>query len=366
MQQIYTESFLKGYARKTMRSIQDITQHPSKHIIEHRVKVLSFYDDYGAAATRRAFGVSRSTVFLWKQKLATGHGQLSALAPGSRAPKTRRRRTTDFRITDFIVEQRRRHPRLSKDKLAVLLRPACLAWGVNPPSASTVGRILGDLKQQGLLPKGSKLTVSGATGRLLERKTKPKLKKQRRSGYQPTRPGDMVQIDTIVKFINGIRRYVITAVDYHGRFAFAYGYTSPSSSNAADFLGKLQAVAPFTVKRVHHDNGSEFYKHFVKACEQQNVIQLWNYPKKPQHNGMVERLNRSIQDEFIDWHLDDLAYDLDSFNHHLMDWLVWYNTKRPHYSLNLKSPMQYLLDLLQLKPAESNMLWTDTLPLRIR
>lgn len=357
---VFMTGFMKGYARKAM-NIQDITQHPYKHIIDKRVKILSFYDRYGLEATKEAFGVSRSTIFLWKQKLVRNRGQLAALAPRDRAPKSRRRRTVDERITRFIIEQRSEHPRLSKDKLAVLLAPACLGWGLVVPSASTVGRILGDLKAQGRLPKGAKLTISGTTGRLLERKTKPRLKKQRRNGYRPTEPGDMLQVDTVVKFINGIRRYILTAVDYQGRFAFAYGYTSPSSANAADFLLKLQAVTPFSVKRVHHDNGSEFYKHFVAACEQQSVIQLWNYPKKPQHNGMVERLNRSIQDEFIDWHLDELAYDLDRFNHQLMDWLVWYNTKRPHYGLQLKSPMQYLLDLLQLPTRESNMLWTDTL-----
>jgi len=356
---VFIFGFVKGYARKAM-NIQDITHHPYKHIIEQRVKIISFYDDYGAEATKRAFSVGRSTVFLWKQRLKANEGCLSSLAPGNRAPHIRRSRTVDSRITSFIVTQRTEHPRLSKDKLAVLLQSECLVWELKTPSSSTIGRLLSDLKQQGRLPRGVKLTMSGATGRLIERKAKPRIKKRRRAGYQPQKPGDMLQIDTIVKFINGIKRYVITAVDYQGRFAFAYGYTSPSSANAADFLVKLQAVAPFSIKRVHHDNGSEFYKHFVAACERQSVVQLWNYPKKPQHNGMVERLNRTVQDEFIDWHLQDLAYDLDDFNRQLMDWLIWYNTKRPHYGLQLKSPMQYLLDLLQLPIQESNMLWTDT------
>ena len=362
--QLFIFGGLAGYARD-MNNL-DITHHKDRAIIEHRIKVLLFYDHYGREATKEAFGVARSTVFLWKQKLQKAHGRLEALAPGSKAPHVRRSRQVDKRITNFIIEQRAYHPRLSKDKLAVLLVAPCGQWAINCPSASTVGRILNDLKHQGRLPAGARLTVSGATGRLIERRKKPSLTKQRRAGYQPKVPGDMLQIDTVVKFINGIRRYVITAVDYHGRFAFAYGYRSPSSANAADFLVKLQAVAPFTVRRVHHDNGSEFYKHFAAVCERQQVVQLWNYPKKPQHNGMVERLNRSIQDEFIDWHLDELAYDLVTFNQLLMDWLIWYNTIRPHFSLKLKSPMQYLLDLLQLPTRESNMLWTDTRCLQIR
>ncbi len=356
---VFMFGFVKGYARSAM-NYSNITHHPLRHVIERRVKIITFYDRYGANATKEAFDVSRSTVFLWKKTLREHHGRLDALAPASRAPKRKRQRIVDPRIASFIVEQRSRHPRLGKDKLAVLLLPYCVQHAIDPPSASTVGRIVNDLKKQGRLPVGAKLSLHGTTGKLHEQKRRTKLKKRRRAGYQPQAPGDMLQLDTIVKFINGIRRYVITAVDYQARFGFAYGYSSPSSANAADFLAKLQAVAPFTVRHVHHDNGSEFYKHFVIACERSNVVQLWNWPKKPQLNGRVERFNRTAQDEFIDWRLDDLAYDLDNFNHELMDWLLWYNTERPHHSLKLKNPMQHMLELLQLPTQESNMLCTDT------
>ncbi|NJK71778.1 MAG: hypothetical protein HC932_06130 [Thermales bacterium] len=40
-----------------------------------------------------------------------------------------------------------------------------------------------------------------------------------------------------------------------------------------------------------------------------------------------------------------------------MQHLVWYNTKRPHLSLDLKSPLQYVLDNDQ----NSRMWWTSTL-----
>ncbi|NJK71857.1 MAG: hypothetical protein HC932_06535 [Thermales bacterium] len=39
-----------------------------------------------------------------------------------------------------------------------------------------------------------------------------------------------------------------------------------------------------------------------------------------------------------------------------MQHLVWYNTKRPHLSLDLKSPLQYVLDNDQ----NSRMWWTST------
>ena len=357
--QLFIGGALAGYASKAMNS-SNITHHKDRAIIGHRIKVLTFYDRYGAAATEEAFGASRSTVFLWKQKLKTGHGYLETLAPGSRAPKRRRKRTIDPLVTDRIVTQRELHPRLGKDKLQELLRPVCMRAGISCPSVSTIGRLLNDLKAQGRLPKHAKLSVDARTGRLHARSSKPKLTKQRRGDYYPSLPGDLVQIDCVIKFINGLRRYVISAIDYNSEFAFSMAYSSLSSAKAKDFLHKFMAVAPFEVHRVQTDNGSEFYKLFHATCESLELTHYWNYPRSPRMNAKIERFNRTVQEEFIDYHLDDIAYDPGSFNYQLMDWLLWYNTERPHWTLKLKSPLRAMLDALQLPTAESNMLWTDT------
>ena len=87
-------------------------------------------------------------------------------------------------------------------------------------------------------------------------------------------------------------------------------------------------------------------------------ILLFNYPRHPQTNAYIERFNSTLQEEFINYHQSDLAYDLNQFNHKLIDYLLWYNTKRPHWALKFKSPIQYIIN--NLKPQESNMLWTDT------
>jgi len=356
---VFMYGFVTGYARKAMY-IQDITHHKDRATIEHRLKVLNFYDRYGPEATKEAFSVSRSTVFLWKSKLNAKQGRLSSLAPGDRAPKTKRTRNVSEVITSFIVAERTKHYRLGKDKLAELLIPICARAGLACPSTSTVGRILSDLKAQGRLSKYQRLGVDARTGRLHERGNKPKLKKERRGSYRPERAGDLVQMDCVIKFVNGIRRYVISAIDYDSEFAFSMGYSSLSSARAKDFLHKFIRVAPFEVKRVQTDNGSEFYKLFHEACTDLNLTHYWNYPKRPTMNAKIERYNRTVQEEFVDWHLDDLSYDIGSFNYQLMDWVLWYNTVRPHHTLKLKSPMRALLDALQLTNRQSNMLWTDT------
>ena len=357
--QLFIGGALKGYASKMMNNL-DITLHKDRKVIEQRIKVIKFYDSYGANATKEAFSVSRSTVYLWKKKLKDGHGRLESLAPKSKAPHRLRRRETSEIIASFIVNERLNHPRLGKDKLAELLKPFCLREGIACPSVSSVGRILGDLKIQGRLPKYQKLSLRGDTGRMYLRNSKPKLKKDRRGSYHPKNAGDLVQIDCVIKFVSNLRRYVISAIDYDSEFAFSMGYSSLSSARAKDFLLKFIAVAPFEVKRVQTDNGSEFYKLFHEACIDLGLTHYWNYPRHPKMNAKIERYNRTIQEEFVDYHLDDLGYDIDSFNYQLMDWLIWYNTERPHWTLRLKSPMKAMLDGLQLEGRQSNMLWTDT------
>ncbi|HET8991416.1 MAG TPA: integrase core domain-containing protein [Candidatus Saccharimonadales bacterium] len=356
---VFMYGFVTGYARKAM-NIQDITHHKDRKVIEHRIKVLNFFDRYGPEATKEAFSVSRSTVFLWKRKLKDGNGQLVALAPASRAPNTRRRRYTPDTVTGYIIKERELHPRLGKAKLREGLKPVCAQAGLTCPSVSTVGRVLSDLKAQGRLPKHVRLTNYGRTRRQLEYKHKSRIKKDRRGDYYPGKPGDLVQLDCVIKFINGIRRYVISAIDYNSEFAFSLAYSSLSSARSKDFLDKFIQVAPFEVKRVQTDNGSEFYKLFHESCEDRSLIHYWNYPRSPRMNAKIERYNRTIQEEFIDYHLDDMADDLGSFNYQLMDWLIWYNTVRPHWTLKLAPPLKAILDRLQLEERQSNMLWTNT------
>ncbi len=50
--------------------------------------------------------------------------------------------------------------------------------------------------------------------------------------------------------------------------------------------------------------------------------------------------------------------EIERFNRQLMDWLLWYNTRRPHWSLGLVSPLRYIVSTLS--EEESQMLWAST------
>ena len=59
-------------------------------------------------------------------------------------------------------------------------------------------------------------------------------------------------------------------------------------------------------------------------------------------NAHVERFDRTIQEEFIDYHQRALALP-DQFNRQRIPWLLWYNAERPHWALKLSSSVQFLL-----------------------
>ena len=80
-----------------------------------------------------------------------------------------------------------------------------------------------------------------------------------------------MQVDSIVRFRDGISRYIITAIDLVSGFASAHGYSSLSSKSALDFFEKLEKVAPFKVSAIQTDNGSEFEKHFREHLERSKI-----------------------------------------------------------------------------------------------
>ncbi len=358
MHQIYVSHCFKKAYIHFMDYVADYLDHPKKAVIEQRLEILKFFDEFGMKATNRAFKKSRSTIFLWKKKLFDAGGKLSALAPGNRAPLHRRKRIVSPFIAQFIIDYRSRHPRADKTTITPVLTAACRKAGIKPVSESTVGRIIRDLKVCGRLPKTSRLRINARNGKLYQIKSHQAFRKERRRGFHPNQPGDLVEMDTVSIFIDGIKRYLFTAIDTKTRFAFAYAYKSNSSANGRDFLKKFTTVAPFAITNIQTDNGSEFLKHFNQSCQDNDLVHFFNYPRHPQSNGHLERFNRTIQEQFADWHLDSL-YEPENFNRILMDYLIWYNTEKPHRGIGKLAPLRYYLDKFS-NPQKSNMLWTLT------
>ena len=315
---------------------------------KQRTRILAFWEKYREQAAKEAFGVSRRTLFRWQKTLQEGSGRLESLNPGSRAPRNKRKRVVDGELGQRIVGIRTLYPRLGKDKVWYILQKKGYQGSI-----STVGRIIADFKKAGKLPGYNLVTVSGKTGRMVARKPKKQRKKLRRpKGYR------VLEVDTVVRFIDGAKRYILTAIDTEKRTAFAAAYTNHGSTSAADFLSKTRSVLPDCPDAIQTDNGSEFSLHFETAIKRLNLVHFHTYPYSPKQNAHVERFNRTLNEEFLRSHRSLMRDDVRRFNEKLVDWLLWYNGERPHYALGLNSPFQAMIATLPAK--ECHMWWTDT------
>jgi transposase InsO family protein len=175
-------------------------------------------------------------------------------------------------------------------------------------------------------------------------------------------PGYCGAQDTFyVGTIKGVGRvYQQTFVDTYSKVAFAKLYEQKTPITAADLLN--DRVLPFfeeheiRLSRVLTDRGTEYcgdaQKHpYELYLAIEDVDHTRTKAKSPQTNGIVERLHKTMLNEFyriafrkkIYHSIDELQADLDT-------WVREYNAERPHQGRWCygKTPMQTFFDSLEL------------------
>lgn len=332
---------------------------------KYRAKILVFWEKHGLEATLDAFSVKRSTLYSWKNLWEKGNKRIEALNEKSKVPKTKRRRIWPYEIIQEIrrIRDRDNHPNLGSEKVHPLLLEFCQEKRFKCPQPRTIARIIADdPDKMRVFPQ--KISHFGKIKKINRQKVLRKPK-----DFKPEYPGHLVALDTIEKIINGNRRYIITFEDIYTRFSFAWSTKSHASKAAEEFFGLCLRVFPLSLNFLYvlTDNGSEFKKHFSEKLKELHLIHFHTYPKTPKMNSHIERFNRTIQEEFIDYH-SHLLINPDDFNRELIDYLIFYNTKRVHKAFQNKlSPVQFMISLQPTQfifkmPQESKMGWHHTYP----
>jgi putative transposase len=203
-------------------------------------------------------------------------------------------------------------------------------------SASTVGGILQRLKARGVLREPLRNGIQ-AYKRPLKR---PYATRKPRE-YLVKRPGDLVQVDTLdVRPLPNVIIKQITARDVVSRWDVIEAYRRATASNARAFLDSLVARSPYRVNAIQVDGGSEFQAEFEQACQEKEIKLFVLPPRSPKLNGHVEQAQRTHTEEFHDRYMGKL--DLKRLNQAMREWEHIYNHIRPHHSLALKTPAEYL------------------------
>lgn len=152
------------------------------------------------------------------------------------------------------------------------------------------------------------------------------------------KPGDLVQMDTIhLRQRDGSTTYVFTLVDVVSRFAFADVSRKCNTRAATTFLKEAQRYAPFSFQMIQTDNGPEFGKFFHDWVETHGSHHRHSRVRKPNDNAHCERFNRTIQTECL------RRTSKKHYAKALEKYIDFYNLKRLHLGINLKTPYQVVL-----------------------
>ena len=149
-------------------------------------------------------------------------------------------------------------------------------------------------------------------------------------------PGDLVQVDSIfIVPLKRVRFYVYTLLDVYSRWAYAKVSLRLNTYQSLRFVRLAQQRAPFDFTLLQSDSGQEFSTYFT---EQVRLPHRHSRVRTPNDNAHLERFNRTLQDEC----LRQVTSRPEDYQKAITGYLPYYNQKRLHLGLNLKTPNQVI------------------------
>lgn len=242
---------------------------------QFRQRMMLFLEHHGVEETANRYRVTRKTVWKWRKRW---DGTPASLNEESRKPK--------------------RSPKAQEPWEMKLVRRMRKKYGED--------LLLGYQKACQYGYKRSYGCFKRTAVREIPLKKKPP-KHQNKPYQRAEYPGQKVQID--VKYVpsycvaDGNKYYQYTAKDECTRWTYREMYAEHSTDSSRQFLLNLVAHAPFPIREVQTDNGTEFTKRLIAndpdnktsfelTLEWMEIIHHLLRPATPRHNGKVERQHR--------------------------------------------------------------------------
>ncbi len=277
-----------------------------------------------ASKTCRHFAISRKVFYAWFNRF--DEANLRTLEDLPKAPKNKRPKEITSLEEDRIVSLRKAHIRWGKMKLERLY-------------SNTYQEKISSWKIQYTIQKHKLYYHPLKNEKMQQRRKRNQAKKRITELKKKPFFGYLVALDCIVIYWNGFRRYILTAIDTVSKIPFARMYTTKSSRNAADFLKRFFYLLDGSVLNTLNDNGSEFHKEFISACQELDISQYWSRNHTPTDNPISENFNGTLKREFLA--LGNFNLDPVQFNKELTEWLIEFIFVRPHQALGYDTPWQF-------------------------
>ena len=293
-----------------------------------RLQLFVLAERTSVAEACRLMGVHRSTFYRWKRRVER-YG-VEILRPRERrAPRMPNQlsQASERRIIAFALA----HPGAGPDRIASELGRA--KWGGLIVSPSGVWRVL---RRHGLNTQLKRNALVAGYAAPFE----PPREAPVEPHIEVARPGQLVGVDCF--FVGNLRElapvWQVTAIDCYSSYAWtslvACPNGQPSTKQTSQLVKRVAsdlASCGWRLERVLTDNGNEFSSNFDTTLAKLKTKHTRIRAGRPQTNGHVERLHRTILDEF--WRPSFARYlylTISGLRRDLNEYTRIYNTDRTH------------------------------------
>lgn len=295
-------------------------------------------DTLPSGVVARKCGVHRSTIYRWRKKWE----QLNQYMQRVNSNRPSRQKTHHFHGYRWSI------PTLSS-------RPHNCSHTIPQEVVSLVLTVRDTLKRCAEVVWHYLTTVRGvmvslsSVRRILRRHhcfdgaRRPRVPRDNPRRPHATAPGELVETDTIhhVDPKSGRRLYYYTVIDLYTRMTHVTMSTVLRQGLAAQAVRAAQAAFGFVFAIVQSDNGPEYGRYFEQQMKRAGIQTRHTRLHRPNDNAHIERFNRTIQEECIG-HYWDRSVPLPSQHAALGAYLEYYNTKRVHLGIQLRTPRAML------------------------
>jgi putative transposase len=131
---------------------------------------------------------------------------------------------------------------------------------------------------------------------------------------------------------------IFNVIDVYSRYAFTPLVDSSITGEKAAIHFEELILRHGAPKVIIRDDGSEFRsKEFGRVVRKYRIEEVVIPPGEPFKNGYVESFHSRLREELLS---AELFENLEDARRKIIEWIEWYNSERPHSSLDYLSPSE--------------------------